>query len=99
MKPMPRPPYARILFVCCKEREAGRASCANRGSTALLENLKRHVESKGLQDRVRIVRTLCLGLCEQGPNLCVFPENVWYNDVAEADLDEIKRTWIDTMVE
>ena len=48
---------------------------------------------------MRISRSLCLGLCEQGPNICVMPENVWYTGVRSTDLDEIKRRWIDPLVD
>lgn len=90
-------PYERILFVCCNEREKGEAACANRGSAELQKKLKDYMKSKGLQDRVRVARSLCLGLCAQGPNLCVMPENVWYSGVTEQDLDAIQRQWIDPL--
>ena len=41
----------------------------------------------------------CLGLCAQGPNVCVMPENVWYHGVTSADLGAIQEKWIDSMVE
>ena len=55
------------------------------------------MKSKGLQGRCRVARSLCLGLCSVGPNVCVMPENVWYTGVTEADLTEIQKEWIDSL--
>ena len=90
-------PYERILFVCCNEKEPGLASCGARGSKELQEKLKAYLKSKGLQGRCRVSRSLCLGLCELGPNIVVMPENVWYKGVGAADLAEIQKTWIDPL--
>jgi (2Fe-2S) ferredoxin len=92
---MDRPAYERVIFICCNEREPGQAACANRGSRELQEKLKQFVKDRGLRARIRVSRALCFGLCELGPNLCVQPENVWYNGVGPQDLPEIVRRHID----
>ena len=92
-----RPPFERVIFVCCNEREPGEAACANRGSAALQKQLKAYMKSKGLQAKIRVARSLCLGMCAEGPNVCVMPENKWYHRVSEADLPEITRQWIDSV--
>jgi (2Fe-2S) ferredoxin len=97
MNPIEPKPYERIIFVCCNEREPGEAACANRGSRALQEELKAYMKSKNLKGRCRVSRSLCLGLCDVGPNLCIMPENVWYRGVRPEDLAEIERTWIDPL--
>ena len=97
MEERPAPPFERILFVCCNEREAGEAACANRGSAELQKELKAYVKSLNLKGRCRISRSLCLGLCAEGPNICVMPENVWYHGVTPADLKEIREKWIDPL--
>jgi (2Fe-2S) ferredoxin len=97
MEELPKKPYERVIFVCCNQREPGEAACANRGSAELQKNLKDHLKTKNLQGRARVARSLCLGLCAQGPNVCVMPENVWYSGVGEKDLEEIKRRWIDSL--
>jgi len=90
-------PFERLILVCCNEREAGEAACANRGSAEFQKKLKGYAKSKGLQGRLRVSRSLCLGLCAQGPNVCVMPDNVWHAGVTEKDLEEIKRRWIDPL--
>jgi (2Fe-2S) ferredoxin len=93
----PGGPYRRILFVCGTERPPGEEACGNRGAAEIQKRLKEYVKSKGLQDRCRVARSSCLGLCEAGPNLCVMPENVWYCGVTPADVDEIRAKWIDPL--
>ena len=96
MEQMPKQPYERIIFVCCNQKDPGEASCANRGSGEFQKQLKEYMKSKGIKG-LRVSRSLCLGLCEQGPNVCVMPENVWYTGVTAKDLDEIKAKWIDPL--
>lgn len=82
-------PYEKTLFVCCNEREPGEDACANRGSAALQKELKAMVKDKGLKGRVRVSRAMCFGLCSEGPNICVMPDNIWYRGVGPADLATI----------
>lgn len=96
MEEMKKQPYERVIFVCANQKDPGEASCAARGSAEFQKQLKDYMKSKGVKG-LRVSRSLCLGLCEQGPNLCVMPENAWYAGVTSKDLDEIKSKWIDPM--
>ena len=98
MQELPRQPYERIIFVCTNQKNPGESSCAARGSGEYQKQLKDYMKSKGIPG-LRVSRSLCLGLCEKGPNVCVMPENVWYTGVTPKDLDEIKSKWIDPMAE
>ena len=82
-------PYERTIFVCCNEREPGEDACANRGSAQLQKDLKAKVKELGLNGRIRVSRSMCFGLCSEGPNICVMPDNVWYRGVGPADLPTI----------
>lgn len=95
MEKMTKPPYQKVIFVCCNERKPGEDACANRGSGTLQKKLKEYTKSKGLQGKIRVSRAMCFGLCSIGPNICVQPENIWYNGVKEEDLDKIIKTHID----
>ena len=59
--------------------------CAGGGGLVLYAKLKNMIK-RGLRGRVRVSKAGCLDRCEDGPNIMVFPDNVWYSHVAEADL-------------
>ena len=39
--------------------------------------------------QVRINKAGCLGRCDEGPVLVVYPDNVWYTFIDKNDVDEI----------
>ena len=84
-------PYRTLILVCTNLKEGGKACCGGRGrgSAVLADTLKAAVAERGLKGIVRVSRTGCLGQCEFGPNIMVFPEGKWYSAVTEADLDAI----------
>lgn len=98
MEEMKSPPYQRTIWVCVNQREPGEAACANRGSAEYQKELKEHMKSVHARG-LRVSRSLCLGLCEKGPNICIMPENVWYTGVTPKDLDGLKAKWIDPLAE
>ncbi|MBN2578845.1 MAG: FAD-dependent oxidoreductase [Pirellulales bacterium] len=62
------------------------ASCIASGAMALKEALEKQIAAAGLEDRVDLIGTGCLGPCSAGPVLKindVFYENVKPNDAAE----------------
>ena len=83
--------YAKHVFVCCNQRAPGKDCCANHGSEAMLGYLKTQVKARGLhgEGQVRVSRAGCLGRCEDGPLLVIYPQDTWYTFIDEADIDEI----------
>jgi (2Fe-2S) ferredoxin len=51
--------------------------------------MKDLIRERGLKDRVLVSRTGCLKHCSRGVTVAVYPENIWYQGVGEADLPEI----------
>ncbi|MBI4161860.1 MAG: (2Fe-2S) ferredoxin domain-containing protein [Acidobacteria bacterium] len=87
--------YRRLILVCVNEREPGLAACANRGSVAIHKRIKEFVKSRGLGKVIRVSRVHCLGQCERGPTVAVFPEGAWYGGVTLDDVDEILRRHVE----
>ena len=83
--------YQHHVFVCCNQREDGRASCNDNGAQALRDYAKQRIKALGLNGagRVRINQAGCLDRCELGPVMVVYPEEVWYSYLDESDVDEI----------
>ena len=82
-------PYRKILFVCVNKREPNEVCCSARESQAIAAALKERVKSLGLARHVRVSKSGCQDMCAQGPNVMVFPDNVWYRGVTAADVERI----------
>ena len=77
-------------FFCCNQRAPGETACNNHGASDLLAYAKDKVKALGLnRDRLRINKAGCLGRCEEGPLIVIYPEAVWYTYVDRTDIDEI----------
>ncbi len=85
-------PYLAHVFVCTNDRGGARKSCADSDSPRLKAALKELVNEQGWQGRVRVSTAGCLGLCAQGPNVLIYPQQIWFAEVSLADLDEIMAT-------
>ena len=93
-------PYNKILFVCTNRRpECERVSCAPGGGDRLRDTLKAMVKERGLKGKIRVSQSGCMDRCEKGPNIMLFPDNVWYSGVCEADLESILADAILTLAE
>lgn len=86
---MSRP--ARHVFVCSQQRPPGhpRGSCAARGASPLLQAFWAELQKRQAYEQVAITYSGCLGPCEGGPNVLVYPEGVLYSGVQAADVVEI----------
>jgi (2Fe-2S) ferredoxin len=84
-------PYRKTVFVCTHARTDGRTSCGDpgRGGLELCQALKDGVKRLGLKDTVRVARSGCLDLCEQGPNVFINPGEQWLSDVKPEDAEAI----------
>ena len=82
-------PFQKIVFVCVNDRDNGDPACAARGSKTIQEKLKQISKDRGLKGKVRVSQSGCMDLCAQGPNVMVFPDNVWYRGVTDADVEKI----------
>jgi len=86
---MPRP--EKHVFVCLNERPPGnpKGSCTERGGPDLMAEFARVLEDREAWGKVKITRSGCLGPCELGPNVLVYPEGVLYVGVKPGDIAEI----------
>ncbi|HHY70262.1 MAG TPA: NADH-quinone oxidoreductase subunit F, partial [Thermoanaerobacterales bacterium] len=63
--------------------------CVASGSEPIMEAFQKEIEKKGLSKEVKVVQTGCLGLCELGPNVLIYPEGSYYCTVKAEDVPEI----------
>lgn len=83
--------YSKHIFICENIRAAGAAkkSCGASNSMQITEEFKKRLIEKGLHKTVRANKSGCLGVCEQGPALVIYPQGIWYGGVSVDDVDEI----------
>jgi len=79
-------PYVYHVFVCTHDRKGERKSCADGNSSDIRKALKKEVSAWGWKGRVRVSKSGCLGLCQKGPNVILYPQKIWFSEVLESDV-------------
>lgn len=82
-------PYTCHIFVCTNDREGKGKSCADNDSPAIRKNLKAGIKERGWAGKVRVSQCGCLGLCQNGPNVIVYPQKEWFSSVSPTDAETI----------
>ena len=67
----------------------GGTGCTSSNSPKIIEELEKEIQSVGLQDEVKVVKTGCFGLCALGPIMIVYPEGMFYSRVEPEWIKEI----------
>ena len=82
-------PFRHHIFVCMQEKPEGVTSCTSCGSGQTLDSLHRELAAQGLESDVQVTSCGCMGLCDDGPVMVVYPEGIWYRKVKAEDIPEI----------
>lgn len=85
------PSLQRHVFVCINERapDNPKGSCKYKGGVDVRDRLKAELAARGLKKIIRANNSGCLDQCATGVTVVVYPEQVWYGHVTEADIPEI----------
>ncbi len=67
----------------------GGAGCLSSGCKAVLAKFLEELDAHHLEEEVRVVETGCIGTCDLGPVIVVYPEGVFYQKVKVDDVKEI----------
>jgi (2Fe-2S) ferredoxin len=80
---MPKP--RKHVFVCSQSRPDGhpRGSCTRKGSGDVLQAFWQELQSRNLYDQIAVTYSGCLGPCDQGVNVLVYPDSVLYANVTK----------------
>jgi (2Fe-2S) ferredoxin len=87
-------PFVCHVFVCTFDREGKKKSCTDNNSPEVRKALKEEVSKRGWKNRVRVSQSGCLGACEKGPVVIVYPQDIWFSEVSANDVG-----WILSSVE
>src|ERR1051325_1596988 len=60
--------------------------CMQRGSGGLFEQLKEKLKAS---TDIEVKSYLCFGACQQGPNIVLYPQKVWYCGVKKDDVKDM----------
>ncbi|MBI2672462.1 (2Fe-2S) ferredoxin domain-containing protein [Candidatus Woesearchaeota archaeon] len=80
--------YKRHIFVCINERDEGE-SCGRKEGHEILRILREHINSKGLMGLFNVTKTKCLGHCNFGPTIAIYPEGIIFRKVSLEDTKKI----------
>ncbi|MBM3972786.1 MAG: (2Fe-2S) ferredoxin domain-containing protein [Planctomycetes bacterium] len=74
----------RLCYVC----EGG--DCTEKGSGEVFDQLRDLIKKfDPAEERIKIRRYPCFGACDQGINVTLYPDKIFYSKVTVADLPEI----------
>jgi NADP-reducing hydrogenase subunit HndC len=75
--------YRTHVLIC------GGAGCLSTGCKDVLERFITELKAHNLEEEVKVVETGCIGTCDLGPVMVVYPEGIFYKEVAPEDVPEI----------
>jgi NADH:ubiquinone oxidoreductase subunit F (NADH-binding)/(2Fe-2S) ferredoxin/Pyruvate/2-oxoacid:ferredoxin oxidoreductase delta subunit len=76
-------PNAPAITVCVS------TGCEALGVKEVLKAFKEEFKKHALEGKIKIKETGCLGFCEKGPRIVVYPEEIFYFRVKATDVPEI----------
>ncbi|HAW70340.1 MAG TPA: NADH-quinone oxidoreductase subunit F, partial [Firmicutes bacterium] len=65
------------------------AGCISAGCKAVQAALVNELKRQGIENEIRVVETGCIGSCDLGPIIVIYPEGVFYQRVKPEDVPEI----------
>jgi (2Fe-2S) ferredoxin len=79
------------IFVCTSSRANGQQKgfCHSKAGVEILAKFNEEITDREIGHEVFVTNTGCYGICEKGPIVVVYPDNVWYGSVTPADVEEI----------
>lgn len=90
----------RHIFVCTSSRASGQQKgyCHTKDGVAVLARFLEELEERELSGEIMVSNTGCFGLCEQGPVVVIYPDNIWYGNVTPDDVETIMNEHIENGV-
>lgn len=77
------------VFVCQQQKPSTLANCNDKDGAAVLTAFKTSVYKANLEKDVLVTGCGCMGVCNFGPTVVVYPEGKWYTGVKVEDVQKI----------
>lgn len=83
------------IFVCTNQRTGtDRLSCGETHGLELVAEFKKQLKYMNSTLKIRANRSGCLGICDFGPTVAIYPEGIFYVGVKREDVKEIIQSHI-----
>ena len=78
------------IFVCTNQRSGHeRRSCGEVHGLGLVAEFKKQLKDLNVNLKTRANKSGCLGICDFGPTVAIYPEGTFYVGVKKDDVKEI----------
>ncbi|MCD1294292.1 2Fe-2S ferredoxin [Methanocella sp. CWC-04] len=79
------------IFICTSSRPTGQQKgfCHTKEGVDVMMRFTEEIEERELGGEVFLTNTGCFGICEKGPIVVIYPDNIWYKSVTADDVTEI----------
>jgi NADH-quinone oxidoreductase subunit F len=67
----------------------GGGGCISSGCKEIAAKLQEEIDSRGLSEDVKVIRTGCMGPCALGPMMVIYPQGIFYKELVPEDVPEI----------
>jgi NADP-reducing hydrogenase subunit HndC len=71
------------LLICCG------SGCVSAGALKIKDKFHQVLAEKGLTNEINIIETGCMGPCDYGPVMVIYPEGIFYKTVTPEDVEEV----------
>lgn len=83
------------IFVCNNQRtDSEKLSCGEAHGLELVGEFKKQLKDLPIKLKTRANKSGCLGICDFGPTVAIYPEGVFYVGVRKNDVKEIVESHI-----
>jgi (2Fe-2S) ferredoxin len=87
-------PYKRQIFVCVHNANGEKASCGDHKGEEVFRQLREIAKERKLHPAIRVAQAKCLGQCNTGVNIMIYPENIWHSGVRLEDVPQLAQKYI-----
>ena len=71
------------LLICCG------SGCVSAGALKIKERFHEVLAENNITNEVNIIETGCMGPCDYGPVMVIYPEGIFYQKVTPEDVEDI----------
>jgi (2Fe-2S) ferredoxin len=83
------------IFVCNNQRtDSDKISCGEAHGLELVGEFKKQLLDLPIKLKTRSNKSGCLGICDFGPTVAIYPEGIFYVGVRKQDVKEIVESHI-----